>query len=53
MVLLNLVEKRLISTTKWTTAWHHGVRDAHPFAVIEDIHPGLGGEWGLQITRQT
>ena len=28
MVLLNMVEKRLIFTSKWTTAWHHGERDA-------------------------
>ena len=28
MVLLNLVEKWLIFTSKWTTAWHHGVMDA-------------------------
>ena len=28
MVLLNLVEKRLIFTSKWTITWHHGVRDA-------------------------
>ena len=28
MVLPKLVEKGLIFTSKWTTSWHHGVRDA-------------------------
>ena len=28
MVLLNVVEKQLISNSKLTTTWHHGVRDA-------------------------
>ena len=28
MVLLKLVEKWPIFTSKWTTTWHHGVRDA-------------------------
>ena len=33
MVLLNLSERRPIFTSKWTTAWHHGVRCLieHPF----------------------
>ena len=29
MVLLNLVENRLIFTSKWNTAWHHGMRDVN------------------------
>ena len=28
MKLLDLVEQRLIFTSKWAIAWHHGVRDA-------------------------
>ena len=27
MVLLGLVEQQLIFTLKWTTAWHHSLRD--------------------------
>ena len=27
MVLLKEVEKQLVFTSKWTTAWHRGVRD--------------------------
>ena len=28
MVLLNLAEKKLIFTSKWTTTGHHGLRHA-------------------------
>ena len=27
MVLLNLVEKRLVCSSKWTTTWRHRIRD--------------------------
>ena len=46
MALLNLVEKWLIFTSKWTTAWHHGARDTSlnthlpsfdsPFTMLEE-----------------
>ena len=50
MVLLKLVEKRLIFSLKWTTAWHYGVRDAslntHSSAfdgafIVEEERPSL------------
>ena len=39
-----LVGKRLIFTSKWTTAWHHGVRDASLNAHLQSFHSPIAVE---------
>ena len=50
VVTLSLVEKQLIFTSKWTTAWHHGVIDVslnihlqsfHSPIIVEEERPSL------------
>ena len=47
MVLLNLVEKTAIFTSKWTMAWHHGVKDASLNAHLQSFdaeRENVGGQ---------
>jgi hypothetical protein len=44
MVLLDLVEKRLIFTSKWTTAWHHAVKDAPKNTHLQSFDSPIAAE---------
>ena len=38
MVALNLVENRLLFTSKWSTAWHHGVKETSLNTPLQLVH---------------
>ena len=44
MVLVNQGEKRLIFTSKWTMAWHHGMRGASLSTLVQSFDSPIAVE---------